>query len=618
MYSDNFFKNKDISTVSNNYMANKIKLRYIFYYNKLLKQQSIFKGDFVNTLLQICFGHWEEPIEKLELRNDIEEVFDESISAGVDGFSNILKWCEDNNSEIEKLIDRINASSQVISETVPSFLFNTGARPVIYSFLMECIEIIRLNDDKIKDKIKNNKITGFLLENDEEIQYDPPFFKLKNREIQYNDLQKSIFKYIRTLFKNKCIAIKSYNIGGNYTVEYIELGNSLNRISESFCYDVLYLILALSTKNEYKHIESLSNALYNLNKTNSIDKANSNIDEEGTVEEYDSDKKNKLAFRKKYKRFCKSASFQLFEGKYFNDLKQSSNANNKSCEKAKNHVSDVLEAQFMFHVINGDLNYIENSESESGYTKKTLKNNLKRIYEACKNDCTVRYQVEQHFFLYSSYHMSKYMDSKAEETNDSDESLYQTMFICSQLYDIPFALTRLELARQLAKNAKTKTNANAEIISLIDFKYYLYNIAQKIYDKFTPYAKKTKEQVTPIDNPIIRNEYWFGDLIDGLKSDMNKTMGTLRKPLDKEYLEHSQLVQLIFCQLCGHEKHNSYDKIYKNIYNWTCKNMGLIFPVACAEKSKKGDVNNSTKINITKPSVEEIINATKPENDICT
>ena len=37
MYSDNFFKNKDIYTVSNNYMANKIKLRYIFYYNKLLK-----------------------------------------------------------------------------------------------------------------------------------------------------------------------------------------------------------------------------------------------------------------------------------------------------------------------------------------------------------------------------------------------------------------------------------------------------------------------------------------------------------------------------------------------------------------------------------------------------
>ena len=132
--------------------------------------------------------------------------------------------------------------------------------------------------------------------------------------------------------------------------------------------------------------------------------------------------------------------------------------------------------------------------------------------------------------IYSLYYMNK----RLEKT----QNMIQVTSECSLLYDIPFPLLRIIIAKARYYNTKQTPSAD-KTLSLVKFKYYVYNLLKFIVEAL--FKKSENLNVGLIEANIYLNDY-------SLKDDISNFMSR------KKTFEYSGFIKDILCVLAYNEE----------------------------------------------------------------
>ena len=357
---------------------------------------------------------------------------------------------------------------------------------MLLSYVMKELEEDYLNDDLDEEidnyQILNSKFKEHMINLDNINLEETDYHIIKNRI--YNCVKKHLEKVVIEIWN-----FRSYKNQGYICIK----DDMLDDMAEALTIDVICCFYSLLLKEEKNNISSFIDAIL----------PNDNISREN--------------LRKKYNHFTKEGIFKLFKDKYI-------------CEKGNNNLSVAFDADFLYHLISGDFEVMESCASRDQMLEKSVKKKISKFNEIGKKDPILQYHIEQHFMIYSLYYMNK----RLEKT----QNMIQVTSECSLLYDIPFPLLRIMIAKARYYNTKQTPSAD-KTLSLVKFKYYVYNLLKFIVEAL--FKKSENLNVGLIEANIYLNDY-------SLKDDISNFMSR------KKTFEYSEFIKDILCVLAYNEE----------------------------------------------------------------
>lgn len=495
MYNKDFFERQDISTVSNNYLLNQTRIRYCYYYNHFSPDTSLFG-------LEFYIGTF---INAGNIYQKACELMDESLCKIV----SVLEVFLNANEISEELIKEFTEGKEL------SYKEQEQARIAICIGKMQEKENKYLNEkeDLILYDFENNYLSK---------EYcDISHFSLDNldfKKFSYTTIKEEIKKYLKENLKDINIKVPHYD---NDCADYLFINNMIDDFVEALAIDIMSCFYTLSTQEECKTISSLSETIF-----------------DNIADIISATKKNTDNFRKKYNHFTAEGIFELFKHKYLD-------------EKKNNRFSPYFDSEFLYYLINGDISLMESCASKDSYIKTSIGEKIKKMKELSNRSPIIQYHIEQHFMMYSLYYMNRRLGKTEDNT--------QNVFECSELYDIPFPLLRIEIAKSLFYNSK-KTYKGEKYLSLIDFKYYVYQLAKNTYDELVAFIERHSKTANSVANSIYEGDF-------GLEEDI---VSFMRK---KKIVQYSECTFDIFCILAynknGKNVQHSFDEFHKDFIKYT-------------------------------------------------
>lgn len=258
MYSKTFFEDKDISTVRNNYLLNRSRVRYSRYLDRLMNYSYVALGGMIPKA-----GNIIESVIGPKMADT--DLMDES--------------CR---SDLCNIIQKISLN---MDEQCFSFWDEAQFRYMCTKFTAEM--------EAEENKDYNSKIY-----NSKYLERLPPIntsFNLKVTEKNYSIIKETIKNFLMEELSDTIIRIVNHQ---TREVKYFSLKNSIDAVVEAFSIDCITLAFSLvtnrTTQNKSKMIDGIMGAVDNLKR-----------------------KISKDALRKNYDKFIEEGIFNMFSTKYF-------------------------------------------------------------------------------------------------------------------------------------------------------------------------------------------------------------------------------------------------------------------------------------------------------------